>query len=338
MDSKNKTLRAAFLAKENCPFTRSIFDEPRRERIARLAELNPVVLTPATIAQHRDEAAQTEVLFTSWGVPVELLTPDYFPKLRVVFFSGGSVKFFARPLLERGIEVVGARAANAIAVAHFCLAQIILSCKGYFRNTRICRDAEKMRARGCFAGPGLYGEKIALLGMGAVARELVPLLHQVDLKVLAMDPYLSQEEATKLNVDLVTMEEAFVAGYVVSNHLPNLPELKGVLNGKLFSSMRRDATFINTGRGAQVNEAELAQVARERPDITALLDVTDPEPPEANNPFFDLPNIQLSTHMAGALNNEVRRQGDFVIAEFERYAAGLPLLHADTLDVLDRLA
>jgi phosphoglycerate dehydrogenase-like enzyme len=61
---------------------------------------------------------------------------------------------------------------------------------------------------------------------------------------------------------------------VVSNHLPNLPNLQQVLDGKLFASMRPDATFINTGRGAQVHEADLISVLKLRPDITALLQGT----------------------------------------------------------------
>src|SRR5260221_2947041 len=143
-----------------------------------------------------------------------------------------------------------------------------------------------MEARDCFAGPGLYGEKIALLGLGAVARELVPLLRSCDLNVLAVDPYLSPAEAGDFGVEPVTMEEAFAQAYVVSNHLPNLPELAGVLDRRLFSAMRRDATFLNTGRGAQGNEADLIEVGRQRPDLTALLDVTDPEPPQTRSPPY----------------------------------------------------
>jgi len=336
--STPKNIHAAFLATGHCPFVGKIFDAPSRDRIARYAQLLPTVLTPENIDQMKKEAAQAEVLFTCWGFPHDLLTPDRFPSLKLLLYSGGSVKFFARPLLERGVQVVGARVSNAVAVAHFCLGQIILACKGWFRNTQDCRDAQMRHSGKCFAGPGLYGEKIALLGMGAVARELVQMLKPLDLDVIVVDPYLTPAEAAKLGVELVSMEEAFASAYVVSNHLPNLPELKGVLNRPLFASMRPNATFINTGRGAQVHEADLIGIMQARPDLTALLDVTDPEPPVLGSPFYELPNVQLSSHIAGALNDEVHRQGDFVLEEFERYAEGKPLLHADSLETLDRLA
>ena len=336
--SLERELHAAFLTGNNCGYVEKIFDEPRRARIAHSAQLCPAVLTPKNFAEYRKVAAETEILFTCWGLPVELLTPEYFPSLKALFHSGGTVKYFARPLLERGVSVVSARSANATAVAQFCLAQIILSCKGYFRNTRMCRDAATMHAGRCFTGPGLYGEKISLLGMGAVARELAKLLRPLGLELLAVDPYLNADEAVDLGVKVVSMETAFSAGYVVSNHLPNLPELQRVLDERLFHSMRRDATFINTGRGAQVNEMDLIEVARQRPDLMFLLDLTYPEPPLSGSPLYELPNVQLSSHFAGATNNDVHRLGDLVIEEFERYIKGLPLLYAESLEVLDRLA
>ena len=332
-------LTTAFLAQANDTFVERIFAAPRRERIARLSHLLPEVLNPENLEKFRKEAAEVNVLFTCWSFPHELLTPENFPALKLVLYSGGTVKGFARPLLECGVQVVSARAANAIAVAHFCLGQIILSCKGFFSNTRECREPGRMRSWSCDdGGRGLYGEKIALLGMGAVARELVPLLRQCDLNVLAMDPYLQAEEAARLNVERASMEEAFANAYVVSNHLPNLPELQGVIDRKLLASMRPNATFINTGRGAQVNETDLIEVARERPDLTFLLDVTEPEPPLPGSPLYELPNVQLSAHIAGAMNDEVRRLGDFVIEEFVRYQAGQPLLHAERLELLARQA
>jgi len=71
--------------------------------------------------------------------------------------------------------------------------------------------------------------------------------------------------------------------------------------------MRPYATFINTGRGAQVVEEALADVLRSRPDLTAVLDVTWPEPPVAGHPFYSLPNCVLTPHIAGSSGDEVHR-------------------------------
>jgi len=331
--------KTAFLTRDECPFVDRIFDHASWKRIAKVSDLHPVILTPRNFEQHKATAREVEVLFTCWGMPKDLaLNPELFPALRALFFSGGSTKYFARTLLERDVLVTGARSANAISVAHFCLGQIILSCKGYFRNTRQARNFETAWHHTAFAGAGVYHETVALIGMGAVARELAALLHPLRLNILVVDPYLEDYEAEALGVRRVSMEQAFAQAYVVSNHLPDLAHLTKAINYRLLSSMRRDATFINTGRGAQVDEAALIEVFGQRPDLTALLDVTMSEPPESGSALYSLPNVQMSTHIAGALNNDVRRLGEFITEEFERFVRGEPLLHSDTLDVLERLA
>lgn len=337
MSSPKPPLHAAFVSRPDCGNIVRIFDAPRRERIARHAQIVPVDLTPKNIGEHLKEAAQVEAVFGTWGLPVAELTA-HFPNLKAIFYAAGSVKGFARPFLSKGVIITTAKHANAICVAQFCLGQILLGAKGFFRNTQICRSVEARHRHPVFSGAGVYGEKVALIGMGAVARELVKLLKPFNLEILAVDPYLSADTAKQLGVKIVTMEEAFAQAYIVSNHLPNLPELKHVLNGKLFESMRKDATFINTGRGAQVNEADLIEVSKARPDITSLLDVTDPEPPVAGSPLYELPNVHITSHIAGGLNDELGFFGDSVIEEFERFARGQPVLWGETIELLDRSA
>jgi phosphoglycerate dehydrogenase-like enzyme len=89
--------------------------------------------------------------------------------------------------------------------------------------------------------------------------------------------------------------------------------------------MRESASFINCGRGASVKEDELIEVLKARPDLTALLDVTMPEPPENDSELYVLPNVFLSSHIAGALGDEVIRMSDCMIEEFIRLKEGLPL-------------
>ncbi len=182
------------------------------------------------------------------------------------------------------------------------------------------------------------GEKVAIIGAGQIGRKLIELLRPFRLEILVVDPFLSEAEADKLNVRKVSLEEAFAEAYVVSNHLPNLPDLQKVLNGQLFASMRPDATFINTGRGAQVDEPALIEVLRQRPDLMALLDVTDPEPAPAGSELYELPNVQLSSHLAGAHNDEVVRMADTMIEEFQRWENGDPLSYSVNLDMLERMA
>jgi len=112
---------------------------------------------------------------------------------------------------------------------------------------------------------------------------------------------------------------------VVSLHTPWLPETVGMVTGAHLRSMKTDATFINTARGAIVREAEMIAALQERPDLTAVLDVTYPEPPEAGSPLYTLPNVILTPHIAGSMGRECQRMGRLMVDEFERYRAGEPL-------------
>lgn len=282
--------------------------------------LYPVLLTPDNIDHHLNELTDVEFLFSTWGMfTLNAAQLDRLPNLKVIFYAAGATDYFSAHYLERGIKIVSAWRANAIPVAEFCLAQILLGCKGYFRNQREYRGPEifPALANHHFA-PGNYQEQVALLGAGAISQELHKLLRPFYLDVIVIP---SRPERRT-----ISLEEAFSSAWVISNHLPNREDNIGALNGDLFRRMRQGAVFINTGRGRQVNEPDLIQVLRERPDLTALLDVTKPEPPEAGSALYTLPNVQLTSHIAGALNNETRRLANCVMDEFQRWLTGQPLL------------
>jgi len=319
-----------------------VYGPERTARLARLAAFRPEqpIVAPQAIADHPDVCRQTEVIFTTWGMPhlSQAALDESFPRLRAVFYAAGSVQYFARPLLARDITVVSAWRANGVAVAEFTVAQVLLAMKGYFRNVR-AYDGSPETYRDAHRGRGVYGETIGLLGVGAIGRHVIELLRPFEVTILVWDPFLADETARELGVRKAAhLHEVFESAYVVSNHLADKPETAELLGGSLFESMRRDATFINTGRGRTVNEAEFARVLRARPDLTALLDGTFPEPTGTASDLIALPNVHISTHIAGTIGDEVRRLADLCIEEFERYLTGQPLRHQVTEELLEVMA
>lgn len=332
-------MKAFLLTVSNNPLFGEIFTPAVLDALRTRVDLDERVVTPENFAALLPALQQAQVLFGTWGFPAALAADlARLPALKLVFFAAGSVKFFAEPFLRNGIPVVGAKEANAVPVAEFALAQIILSNKAYFRNTRLYRGPEPFRARELPHGPGNYRQRVALLGYGSIGRQVRRLLSNLDLDVLVSDPTLSPEEAEREAITLVSLEEAFSLASVVSCHLPNLPALKHVLGAALFERMRPGATFINTGRGMQVDEAGLAEVFARREDLTALLDVTYPEPPAAESPLYRLPNVQLSSHISGSLGSERERFTNLILDELDRARQGLALRHAVTLEQLPFLA
>ncbi len=315
-----------------------VFGQGRRERIAEISDLYPHVISAANFDEHAALLSEVEVIFASWGIP---RFSDYhfarLPKLKAVFYAAGNVRAFADPLIERGIVLVGAWDTNAIATAEMCLAQILLALRGYFRTVRLYAERHDREVRRSFARPGINGETIGLIGLGKIGTKLRHLLADYPLKVIAHDPFLTSERAAELNVERVSLDDVFRRAMVVSNHIPDLPTTRRVLAARQFDSLRDGATFINSGRGAQLVEEDLIRTLIARPDLTALLEVTDPEPPADDSPLWTLPNVIISPHIGGTIGDEVVRLADCVIEEFEAWAAGRSLRHEITAAILETM-
>ncbi|MFQ9799880.1 MAG: NAD(P)-dependent oxidoreductase [Clostridia bacterium] len=174
--------------------------------------------------------------------------------------------------------------------------------------------------------------------MGVIGRYLIGLLRNFCLETVVFDPFLSDEDATSLGVKKCSLEEIFSTCSVISNHLANNEQTKGMLNGRLFDLMADNATFINTGRGAQVVEADLIRALQEHPNRTALLDVTDPEPALPDSPFYTMDNVFLTPHRAGSVEDEVRRMAEFMVEDYQRVLRGEPSPDEVTLDMLKTMA
>ena len=317
-----------------------VYSHGRRERIATMSDLYPHVITDDNFIKHAEALDEVEVAFSTWGMPV--LKSDQLkalPRLKAVFYAASSVKKFAKPLLEKGIVLMSAWAANAIPVAEFTVAQIILANKGYFRDIISFKRPIGFKYWQGIAPKGNYDENVSILGVGMVGRQVIQRLTAMKLNVLVYDPYLSCEEAEQIGTRKVTLEQAFSEAMIISNHMPNLIETRGIINASLLGRLQDGATFINTGRGVTVVESDLISELQKRPTITALLDVTDPEePPKESSLLYSMENIFLSSHIAGSLGNEVCRMADYCIDAYMAYDKGNPIKYAVSLDMLERLS
>ncbi|MBI3503924.1 MAG: hydroxyacid dehydrogenase [Proteobacteria bacterium] len=314
-----------------------VYGQGRRERIAELAEIYPHVVHAGNFDAHAAGLADVEAIFATWGmIRFEAKHFAAMPKLKAVFYAAGNVRAFADPLVAQGVALTSAWGINAIPVAEMCLSQILLSLRGYFRAVRGYREAKSFAGK-AFPRTGVNGEIVGMIGMGKIGTLLREKLAGYPLRVIAHDPMLSAGRATALDVERVSLDDVFKRSMVLCNHMPDLPSTRGALTTGHFRSMREGATFINTGRGAQVVEADLVETLQARPDMTALLDVTWPEPPPADSPLWTLPNVIVSPHIGGTIGDEVVRLADCAIGEFEAWAAGRPLAHQVTAQILETM-
>lgn len=306
-----------------------------------LTETDGKVYTSAELLTEPRRFADTENIFSTWGMP-SLSAEEIsacLPKLKCVFYAAGSVQSFARPFFQCGARIFSAWAANAIPVVEYTHAQIILANKGFFAHSREMKRGNRAACRSMKAEyPGNYGENVGLIGVGMIGSQVAQRLKCNDLNVFAYDPFLSDAKAAVLGITKCSLHELFEHCRVISNHTANNEQTKGMLDHSCFSRMLPYSTFINTGRGAQVVEEDLVRTLRERPDITAVLDVTYPEPPAEGHAFYSLSNCFLTPHIAGSLGNETNRMAEYIIDEYRRYSMGEPCRFEVTEAMLDTMA
>ena len=333
-------MKAIFLCEKSDKIF-SVYDSETVYELQKLMSIEKKIYSKADVIREPRAFSDVDAVFSTWGMPefTEDEIKACFPRLKCVFYGAGTVQKFARPFINCGVKVFSAWAANAVPVAEMTVAQIILSDKGYFLTSRIYHKMGKESAKAVFKKcNGNYGETVGIIGAGMIGRLVIQMLKQYNLKVIVFDPFLSDEKADELGVEKCELTELFESAFVVSNHLANNAQTQGMLCYDHFHRMRENAVFINTGRGAQVVEEDLIRALTERPDLTALLDVTNPEPPTEGHPFYTLPNCLLTPHIAGSAGDEVARMGKYMLDECKMYLAGEPCKYEVSLKMLETMA
>ena len=320
------------------PFYEMIYGPAERADI----DAQVTIIAPPQTADSIDPAllAQADVIFSGWGAPVlDAAFMAAAPNLKAFFYGSGSIRGIVTDAFwERDIPICSAWAANAVPVAEFTLAQIILCLK------RAWHAAQTIRSEGQYLNhrelhmTGMYGSTVGLVSLGMIGRMVAEHLQRFEVNVIAYDPFVSAADAAARGMRLCGLDEVFEQADVVSLHTPWLKETEGMITGDHFRRMKPYSAFINTARGAVIREDEMIAVLQARPDITAALDVTYPEPPLPGSPLFTLPNVMLTPHIAGSMDGECHRMGRYMVDELQRFLAGEPLRYSLTREQAERMA
>jgi phosphoglycerate dehydrogenase-like enzyme len=170
-----------------------------------------------------------------------------------------------------------------------------------------------------------------------VGRAVVGLLRPYRCTVVVADPFLADAEAAALGAARVELDELLATSDVVSLHAPALPATAHMIGAEQLARMMDGATLINTARGTLVDhDALVAELRTGR--LSAVLDVTDPEPLPPHHPLLQLPTCVVTPHLAGSQGTELSRQAELVVEEIRRFAAGEPPLHPVVATDMGRVA
>lgn len=306
------------------------FDTSRLERLGNLVALgDPVWTDTLDSPQLTERLAEVEILVTSWGVQrLDAARLAAMPNLRAVFHCAGTIRdFVSDELWARDILVTTSADANAIPVAEFTFATILLAGK---KAQFLASDARTYRTDWSYIPThgdlGNIGRTIGVIGFSRIGRRVVKLMdHLQDAQCLVVDPHADPHEVAAAGARLVSLEEMLPVADIVTIHAPELPQTRHMIGAAQLAMMKDHATLINTARGSLVDTSALEEACVSG-RIQAVLDVTDPEPLPTDSVLYDLPNVVITPHIAGSLGTETRRMSDAALDELERYLSGEDLV------------
>ena len=206
---------------------------------------------------------------------------------------------------ERRIAVVNAPDAPTIPTAETAIAlmmNVARSVKQIENDLQRALDqGQKLSAWDVYVGIELAGKQLGLVGLGRIGGHVAGVGVALGMRVVAYDPYIGVERYQQLDVARADSLEALLGSSdVVSLHLPLNPRTKGIMNAERFAKMKQGTIFVNVSRGGLVDEDALAAALDSGHLFGAGLDVTNIEPPLADNPLLKRDNVVVLPHIGGA--------------------------------------
>jgi D-3-phosphoglycerate dehydrogenase len=285
-----------------------------------------LTMMPGKVTEQRliEELARQPVqaILMRGNPPVSGAVLDAAPELRVIAKHGAGVDSVdLAAATARKVLVMVAGDANAPAVAELTLGCILA----------LGRELESLSARvrlgqwdrGNYHGRELRGRTLGLIGFGRIGRRVAELARCFGMRVIALtstpthattartgDPGRSPESITPALAERAVSLDALLASCdIVSLHCPLTAETRGMMDRRTFAMMKPGALFINTARGALVDEGALADALTSGRLAGAALDTLAEEPPAPGSPLLSAPNLIITPHIAGQTSAAVERMG-----------------------------
>ncbi|MGA2557404.1 MAG: phosphoglycerate dehydrogenase, partial [Verrucomicrobiota bacterium] len=260
------------------------------------------------------------------------------PHLRVVGRAGVGVdNVDVDAATARGIVVMNTPGGNTISTAELTFSMLMALARKIPQAHASMKEGKWSRKE--FQGTELYNKTLGILGMGRIGTEVAKRAMAFGMKVIAYDPYLSLARAKSLQVDLKEdVDDVFRESAFLTVHMPMTDETRGMINAAAFAKMPRGVRVLNCARGGIVNEADLCAAIQSGQVGGAALDVYQTEPPGADFPLRQLPQVIMTPHMGASTEEAQENVGievaeaiiDFLVNGAVRNAVNMPNLDVQT--------
>ena len=253
------------------------------------------------------------------------------PRLEVVGRAGiGVDNIDVDEATARGVLVVNAPHANTISAAEQAMTLMLAQARNTARAHASLTSGKWNRKD--FQGVELHGKNVGIIGLGKIGTLVAQRCAAFGMHVLAYDPFVTEERARRLGVELVPLDDLLGASDFISIHLPKTPETINLIGGDNIAKLKRGVRIVNTSRGGIINEADLAKAIEDGIVAGAGLDVFEVEPITAS-PLFSLPGVVVTPHL-GASTTEAQDKAGVDVAEAVAAAlAGELVLSAVNVDL-----
>jgi phosphoglycerate dehydrogenase-like enzyme len=284
----------------------------------------------------RELLPQMDAVLTGWGSPcigAKVLT-DKHPGI-IAHTAGTVAPYVDEVTCKKGIRVVCANEVFAKGVAEGTLAYILAAQRNIAYWDREVR-AGRWQPNSIAKTASLGGKRVGLTAYGALPRYLLPLLKPFNVEILLRSGHMSEDDCKALGVRKAELDEIFSTCDVISVHNGLNDKTRKLIDARLLNMIKDDAVFVNTSRGAVIDEAALEkELAKGR--FTAILDVFEHEPLQAGSPFREMQNVILIPHMAGPPSDMHPQAGAAVIGDIRRWKNGEPLQYEAQPDLVQHM-
>jgi len=212
----------------------------------------------------------------------------------------------------RGIVVMNTPGGNTVTTAEHAIA-LLVSLARHIPQATASMKAGKWDKK-TYVGTELFARTLGVLGLGNIGRIVAERARGLGMKVVAYDPFLSSEAASKLDVELLDLDAVLARADVLSVHVPRTPDTAGLIGKDAFAKMKRGVLLVNAARGGIVDEAALLEALEAGQVGGAALDVFEQEPPAADHPLVSHPRVICTPHL-GASTEQAQLNVALAVAE-----------------------
>ncbi|KYH33786.1 phosphoglycerate dehydrogenase [Neomoorella mulderi] len=280
----------------------------------------------------KDAIRDSEALIVRSATKVTAAAINAAKKLKIIGRAGvGTDNIDVTAATERGIVVVNAPEGNTVAAAEHTIAMMLALARNIPQANATLKQGiwEKKK----YVGVELRGKTLGVIGLGKIGREVARRARGMEMKVMAYDPYVDPEQATRLEVELASLETVLQAADFVTVHLPLTNETRHLLGREELKLLKPGARVLNVARGGIIDEAALYEALKAGQVAGAALDVFEEEPLKAS-PLLELDNVIVTPHLGASTEEAQVAVAVEVARDVVRCLKGEPVLNAVNIPVV----